>query len=190
MEGPEDSLGLWPGYSECLTQWKERLAGFYPGVRMGVRMVPAQPALQRPLAAGERVLDQAFPGRRFPLVHRRCHERTPATELLENMKRNRSSVLRSATPLILSAAALVLGPAASAGISDGLVVHLTFDNTLNDASGRANHGTAVGSPRFVAGRVGSHAAGLSSRKDGTGFDYVALGTPADLAFGTATRTSR
>jgi len=34
MEGPEDSLGLWPGYSECLTQWKQRLAGFYPGVRM------------------------------------------------------------------------------------------------------------------------------------------------------------
>jgi len=34
MEGPEDSLGLWPGYSECLTQWKYRLAGFYPGRKM------------------------------------------------------------------------------------------------------------------------------------------------------------
>ena len=34
MEGPEDSLGLWPGYSECLTQWKFRLARYYQGKRM------------------------------------------------------------------------------------------------------------------------------------------------------------
>jgi hypothetical protein len=34
MEGHDDSLGLFPGYSECLTQWKYRLAGLYPGVRM------------------------------------------------------------------------------------------------------------------------------------------------------------
>ncbi len=34
MEGPEDSLGIFPGYQECLTQWKYKLAGFYPGKRM------------------------------------------------------------------------------------------------------------------------------------------------------------
>ncbi|MCS1407429.1 MAG: hypothetical protein M2R45_00587 [Verrucomicrobia subdivision 3 bacterium] len=34
MEGPEDSLGLWPGFDENLTQWKYRLVGFYPGWRM------------------------------------------------------------------------------------------------------------------------------------------------------------
>lgn len=33
-EGPEDTLGLWPGYEECLVQWKQRLAGLYPGIRM------------------------------------------------------------------------------------------------------------------------------------------------------------
>lgn len=33
-EGPEDTLGLWPGYQECLVQWKYRLAGHYPGRRM------------------------------------------------------------------------------------------------------------------------------------------------------------
>jgi hypothetical protein len=33
-EGPEDTLGLFPGYQECLTQWKYKLAGFYPGKRM------------------------------------------------------------------------------------------------------------------------------------------------------------
>ena len=34
MEGETDSLGLFPGYKECLKQWKEELAGRYPGKRM------------------------------------------------------------------------------------------------------------------------------------------------------------
>ena len=34
MEGGEDSLGLFPGYSECLTQWKYTLASLYPGIKM------------------------------------------------------------------------------------------------------------------------------------------------------------
>lgn len=34
MEGESDSLGLWPGYSECLTQWKYSLASMYPGYPM------------------------------------------------------------------------------------------------------------------------------------------------------------
>jgi prepilin-type N-terminal cleavage/methylation domain-containing protein/prepilin-type processing-associated H-X9-DG protein len=34
MEGPDDSLGLFPGYSECLTQWKVGLASLYPGIKM------------------------------------------------------------------------------------------------------------------------------------------------------------
>jgi len=34
MEGDEDSLGLFPGYKENLTQWKVSLAGLYPGKRM------------------------------------------------------------------------------------------------------------------------------------------------------------
>ncbi len=34
MEGPEDSLGLFPGNSECLTQWKYDLASLYPGKKM------------------------------------------------------------------------------------------------------------------------------------------------------------
>ncbi len=33
-EGPEDTLGLFPGYDECLVQWKRKLASFYPGKRM------------------------------------------------------------------------------------------------------------------------------------------------------------
>jgi prepilin-type N-terminal cleavage/methylation domain-containing protein len=34
MEGPSDSLGLWPGYKECLTQWKNELGPLYPGYNM------------------------------------------------------------------------------------------------------------------------------------------------------------
>lgn len=33
-EGPEDTLGLFPGYEECLVQWKRKLAPFYPGKKM------------------------------------------------------------------------------------------------------------------------------------------------------------
>ena len=34
MEGPDDSLGLFPGYSQILSKWKpgSAYAGFYPGV--------------------------------------------------------------------------------------------------------------------------------------------------------------
>jgi prepilin-type processing-associated H-X9-DG protein len=34
MEGPDDSLGLFPGSNECLTQWKYSLASLYPGIKM------------------------------------------------------------------------------------------------------------------------------------------------------------
>jgi prepilin-type N-terminal cleavage/methylation domain-containing protein len=34
MEGSTDTLGLFPGQSECLTQWKYDLASLYPGVKM------------------------------------------------------------------------------------------------------------------------------------------------------------
>jgi prepilin-type N-terminal cleavage/methylation domain-containing protein len=34
MEGPDDSLGLWPGKTENLTQWKYDLASNYPRIKM------------------------------------------------------------------------------------------------------------------------------------------------------------
>ncbi len=34
MDGSDDTLGLWPGQTECLTQWKYGLASLYPGKRM------------------------------------------------------------------------------------------------------------------------------------------------------------
>lgn len=92
--------------------------------------------------------------------------------------RNRAAIAAAAMGLGL----LNLG----AAIQDDLVVHLTFDNSLTDRSGRSNNGTAVGSPTFVEGRVGSHAVALSSARDGSSFNYVTLGSPAALNFGTST----
>jgi prepilin-type N-terminal cleavage/methylation domain-containing protein len=34
MEGDEDSIGLFPGHKEILTQWRFSLAGLYPGLKM------------------------------------------------------------------------------------------------------------------------------------------------------------
>jgi hypothetical protein len=66
-------------------------------------------------------------------------------------------------------------------ISENLVVHLKLDNNVSDSSGRNNPATEVGAPSFGAGKVGSHALQIPS-----GADYVTLGRPADLNFGTTT----
>src|SRR5262249_5837238 len=33
-EGPEDTLGLFPGFNECLTEWKQKYARLYPGKKL------------------------------------------------------------------------------------------------------------------------------------------------------------
>jgi hypothetical protein len=78
----------------------------------------------------------------------------------------------------------------------GLVLHLTFDNTLTDATGRGNNGTAIQvtaissnvvAPTFVAGVVGSalHYAsdfGVYPCCTTTNASYVTLGVRPDLQF--------
>lgn len=68
-------------------------------------------------------------------------------------------------------------------VGQDLVAYLAFEDNLNDASGRANNGTAVGSVPFVEGVIGK-AMQFASQKDGSSFNYVTLGRPADLNFGT------
>lgn len=70
----------------------------------------------------------------------------------------------------------------SGNITQGLVAHLRFDGDNADSSGRGNHGTPVGSPAIVAGKIGSGALQFSSAQDGSSFNYVTLGKPADLNF--------
>ncbi len=63
-------------------------------------------------------------------------------------------------------------------------VHLRFDGTLTDASGRGNHATAEGAATYVTGRQGQALLldGARSARIGT----AAAGAPADLRFGADT----
>ncbi|HXJ71208.1 MAG TPA: LamG-like jellyroll fold domain-containing protein, partial [Candidatus Dormibacteraeota bacterium] len=83
---------------------------------------------------------------------------------------------------------LVVLPALTGSVTNDLVVHLTFDDDLadgiaDDSSGRGNNGTTVGAPEYVPGRLGT-ALRYSNAKDGSFFNYVSLGMPDDLNFGT------
>lgn len=89
-----------------------------------------------------------------------------------------------------AALASVLGAAASvpAGtIVNDLVVHLPFDGDyVNTAAGSTVVAAPVGAPTIEAGRIGSGAVHISNAKDGSFFNYVTLGAPAELNFGGAT----
>jgi hypothetical protein len=63
-------------------------------------------------------------------------------------------------------------------VDQDLVVHLPFDGNFNDVSGHGIHGSPMGAPAFVSGRIGQ-AVGLSAWGD-----YVSLGAPTELDFGT------
>jgi hypothetical protein len=78
-----------------------------------------------------------------------------------------------------------------------LVVHLTFDNTLLDNSGRGNNAAYVGTnglavqlatPTYVPGKIGQ-AFQFNTFPDGSLIEYATLGYPDDLKFGTSTNFS-
>ncbi len=95
-----------------------------------------------------------------------------------------TSILRhAALASVLGAATTV--PAAT--ILNDLVVHLPFDGDyVNTAAGSTVVATAVGAPTIEAGRIGSGAVHISNAKDGSFFNYVTLGVPAELNFGGTT----
>lgn len=67
-------------------------------------------------------------------------------------------------------------------ITQDLVTHLTFDGDLNDTSGKSHNGTAVGNIPFATGAIGQ-SAGFSTTA-ATGRNYITMGAPTDLNFGT------
>jgi hypothetical protein len=98
------------------------------------------------------------------------------------------SGFRQSTPAMLT----VLPPPATPPSIPGLVVHLTFDDNLTDATGRGNDGTAIqqtttssniSSATFVSGMLGS---ALHYSSDSTNANYVTLGLRPDLQFGSNT----
>ncbi len=66
-------------------------------------------------------------------------------------------------------------------LTNGLVTHLTFDGAYSDSSGSGVVATPVGAPTFAPGQIGQ-AVVLTTRKDGSEFDYVSLGYPDVLRF--------
>lgn len=87
--------------------------------------------------------------------------------------------------VVSTVARLIVAPPS---ISSNLVVHLKFDGDYTDSSGRTNNASAVAAgsspdsgPTFVTGKIGK-ALQLTTKQDGTVFDYATLGYPADLKF--------
>ena len=96
-----------------------------------------------------------------------------------------------------AAAFAVLPPTpAYVNVTNGLVLHLTFDGNYQDSSGRGNNGTPTGfnaTPSISAGRIGSGAVHYETDNDTgqpgnigtptvTSSSFVTLGAPADLQF--------
>jgi hypothetical protein len=95
----------------------------------------------------------------------------------------------------ISVALTVLPTVAFANATNGLVLHLKFDGDYADSSGRGNNGTPVGSPKFIQGQIGQ-ALHYSTATDTNGLspvvtnaNYVTLGRPSDLLFGSNTSFS-
>ncbi|HVV70837.1 MAG TPA: LamG-like jellyroll fold domain-containing protein, partial [Verrucomicrobiae bacterium] len=77
----------------------------------------------------------------------------------------------------------VLPVPSSVNLTNGLVLHLKFDNDLTDSSGLGNDGIAGGTPAFVAGHVGSGAVSLNTDTAQGIANYVSLPVTNSLNFG-------
>ncbi|HYV29599.1 MAG TPA: LamG domain-containing protein, partial [Candidatus Binatia bacterium] len=73
-------------------------------------------------------------------------------------------------------------PAPDCDLTPGLVVHLRFDGDYADSAGYGVVGLPVNSPSFEAGKIGQ-AVRITTTKDGVVNNYVSLGYPSVLNFG-------
>jgi hypothetical protein len=96
----------------------------------------------------------------------------------------------TAFALALTLAVAPSGHTQTRTITNQLVVHLTFDDTMNDGSGRGNNatythtGTGSATPIYVAGRMAK--AFQFTTTSSADVEYASLGYPDDLKFGTTT----
>lgn len=83
-----------------------------------------------------------------------------------------------------SATLAVINPVNYANVTNGLVLHLPFDNDVLDTSGRGNNATIVNAPTFTAGQIGSGAFHFNTVVASSIYNYATFGstTPADLQF--------
>lgn len=75
--------------------------------------------------------------------------------------------------------------------TNGLVLHLPFDGSYNDSSGSGDNASPVGSPTFVAGKIGSGAFHFNTDTTLGVYNYATLGAtiPANLLFSSNTNFS-
>lgn len=94
---------------------------------------------------------------------------------------------QGATPVTSASAVIQVNPTPQyLNATNGLVLHLKFDGDYSDATGRGNDGSPVGSPVIIPGKIGTGALKYSTDAANMIYNYVTLGTPADLNFGTDT----
>lgn len=100
---------------------------------------------------------------------------TDAGSYTVQVTNNLGSIMSTAAQLT------VLAPPTFANLTNGLVLHLKFDGTYLDASGRTNDASPLGTPTFVSGRLGQ-AVHLDS-STATGKNYLTVSDlNGDLSF--------
>jgi hypothetical protein len=79
----------------------------------------------------------------------------------------------------------VMPPPTFANVTNGLVLHLSFEGgQLTDSSGNGNNGYAGGSPSFVPGRIGTNAVYVNTDTANSIFNYVYVNSSPTLVFDT------
>jgi hypothetical protein len=94
----------------------------------------------------------------------------------------------------LPATLSVVGAPTYANVTNQLVLHLKFDGSYLDSSGRSNHGYPSNSPAITTGKIGSGALSYATIQivdtnamtTNYSSSFVDLGVRPDLQFGTAT----
>jgi hypothetical protein len=80
-----------------------------------------------------------------------------------------------------SAVLTVLPAPTFANLTNGLVLHLSFDSNYNDSSGQGNNASPEGSPSFIAGRIGRGAVHVNTIPSNSIYNYVSVPDNADFA---------
>ncbi|MGH7972161.1 MAG: LamG-like jellyroll fold domain-containing protein, partial [Limisphaerales bacterium] len=68
-----------------------------------------------------------------------------------------------------------------ANLTNGLVLHLRFDNDLADSSGLMHDGVSNGMPVFVPGLIGTGAVQVSTAVTSSNYNYISIPYSQDLA---------
>jgi hypothetical protein len=154
-----------------------------------------QPSSQT-LAAGQSITFAAYAEGSLPIGYQWTKDGSPiagattTTYTINNLGYNNGGAYRlvatNAAGTTPSSAAnlVVLPPATVANVStNGLVLHLKFDDNLNDSSSENQTAAAQGSPAYVAGKVGTK--GIEVQTQDAVKNYVEITPTPSLVFGTS-----